>query len=221
MASPINSILGLNRTVKEYQGLNECGSRIDELKGRKLGAAFPSAALGKIDSLPQAPSSRRTVTVTLNDAADCSSFSLTLGGGYLDDCCECESDSDDDGILRSFEDEVILSSNDLATVSRLRFVLLHEDRRVATYHCLLFGKRVCLMVPSDEDCSGSALASLFDYVSEKLECEAVILCLPRDNLKISTLIRSFMFLGFETLPPQDEYCQGLDNANFFFMAYCM
>ena len=101
------------------------------------------------------PIVKRTVTVTLNDAADCSSFSLTAGC-HFDETCESDGEADEDDILRSFEETVLLSSNDLAAVIRLRFVLYHEGRLVATYRCLRVGSKLCLMAPKTEDCSGSA-----------------------------------------------------------------
>lgn len=94
------------------------------------------------------------MTVTLNDVADCSSFSLSTG--LHEESCEAESEADDDDIPRSFEARVLLSSNDLASVVRLRFLLYHEGRRVATYHCLHVGEKLCLMTPSTADSSGSA-----------------------------------------------------------------
>lgn len=51
------------------------------------------------------------------------------------------------------------------------------------------------------EASKHSFISLLEFAEEKLECNAVILCLRKDRPDRAALVRTFLFLGFQPLSP--------------------
>jgi len=73
------------------------------------------------------------------------------------------------------------------------------------------------------EASKQSFISLLEFAEEKLDVNAVILCMRKDRSDRSQLVRTFLFLGFQPLgqksplaPPQHDV---LDSQNNLFLIY--
>ncbi|KAB7500875.1 Ornithine decarboxylase antizyme 1 [Armadillidium nasatum] len=65
--------------------------------------------------------------------------------------------------------------------------------------------------------SKEAFVSLLEYAEEALGCSNVIVCFKKDRADRALLIRTFMFLGFQPIPPGHPLVPG--NGDLFYMMY--
>jgi len=68
------------------------------------------------------------------------------------------------------------------------------------------------------EASKQSFLSLLEFAEEKLECDAVVLCLRKDRPDRQNLVRTFLFLGFQPLNPKSPLAppeQSDDNNNLF------
>jgi len=65
--------------------------------------------------------------------------------------------------------------------------------------------------------SKEAFVSLLEYAEEILQCANVVVCFKKERSDRALLIRTFMFLGFQPIPPGHPSVPG--NADLFYMMY--
>ncbi|KAK3742130.1 hypothetical protein QZH41_015753, partial [Actinostola sp. cb2023] len=69
------------------------------------------------------------------------------------------------------------------------------------------------MLPGSKEC----FVSLLEYAEEELSCTHVFVCLLKDRPDTASMMRTFMFMGFETVMPGHEMCP--NDPKYVFMAY--
>lgn len=55
------------------------------------------------------------------------------------------------------------------------------------------------------EASKHSFISLLEFAEEKLECNAIILCMRKDRQDRPSLVRNFLFLGFQPLSPKSPF----------------
>lgn len=65
--------------------------------------------------------------------------------------------------------------------------------------------------------SKEAFVSLLEYAEETLCCANVVVCFKKDRSDRALLIRTFMFLGFQPVPPGHNLAPV--NGDLFYMVY--
>lgn len=138
------------------------------------------------------------------------------GGGGGDD------DEDDISFLRLFSDSEIAVEKDDAVSSKsllYNFHLKSGEHDVAEWMAVLQNEELYVEVPRGEIPPGAkeCLISLLEYAEEHLDCKHVFVGLLKDRKDRASLMRTFMFMGFETVKPGHELCP--NNSHFIFMAY--
>lgn len=69
------------------------------------------------------------------------------------------------------------------------------------------------IAPGGKEC----FVSLLEYAEEHLDCTHIFVGLLKEREDRVSLMRTFMFMGFETVKPGHELCP--DSPHFIFMAY--
>lgn len=138
------------------------------------------------------------------------------GGGGGDD------DEDDISFLGLFLDsEIALEKNDAVSPKSLlySFHLKSGEHDVAEWIAVLQNEKLYVEVPQGDIPPGAkeCLISLLEYAEEHLDCTHVFVGLLKDRKDRASLMRTFMFMGFETVKPGHELCP--NNSHFIFMAY--
>lgn len=81
-----------------------------------------------------------------------------------------------------------------------------EAQRVVQWVGFIVGKTVFFQFPSnvtiDTDLFQKSLVSLFDLATEKLAAENLIISLDKSRPELSSLVKAFMYVGFEAVTPQ-------------------
>lgn len=93
---------------------------------------------------------------------------------------------------------------------------LPEGRKIVwetvLHKTILYVQISALILPKE------GFVSLLDYAEEVLGCSHVIVSMKKDRADFTMLLRTFMFLGFHSLPPGHAMVpRNTDNANFFML----
>ncbi|KAL9978889.1 hypothetical protein ACROYT_G016472 [Oculina patagonica] len=133
-------------------------------------------------------------------------------------------DDDEDGIsfLQLFANsEITLEKDDeLSSKSLLyNFHLKSGEHGVAEWRAVLQNDQLYVEVPHGEIPPGGkeCFISLLEYAEEHLHCTHVFVGLLKNRKDRASLMRTFMFMGFETVKPGHELCP--NDSHFIFMAY--
>jgi len=88
-----------------------------------------------------------------------------------------------------------------------------------TWETMLVDGKLFVEIPSGILPEGSkeGLVTLLEFAEEKLQCKNVIIFFKRDRNNRSSLIKTFMFLGFEVVSPGN--CLVPNIGDLIFMAY--
>jgi len=99
------------------------------------------------------------------------------------------------------------------------FQLRNGNKYLAEWHGIHKDTYLYVGVPDGELPVGSkeCFVSLLEYAEEQLNCTHVFVCLSKDRPDRACLMRTFMFMGFETVPPGHKSCPV--NADYVFMVY--
>ncbi|EDO47835.1 predicted protein [Nematostella vectensis] len=132
-------------------------------------------------------------------------------------------DSEDDNI--SFYTLFLGKEDDLKECSpphQIQFFCFHlktGDHEVAEWSAAHTKNCLYVQVPEGEIPQGSkeCFISLLEYAEEKLGCSHVFICLRKAREDRVPLMRTFMFMGFETVVPGHFLCP--KNEDYIFMAY--
>lgn len=71
---------------------------------------------------------------------------------------------------------------------------------------MLIGKKLVLPIPEEGLPEGSkeAITELLEFAEEQLQANEVIVSITKDRSDRSTIVRTLMYLGFETLAPENS-----------------
>lgn len=99
------------------------------------------------------------------------------------------------------------------------FHLKNGDHDITEWNAVLQNDQLYVEVKDDELPPGSkeCFVSLLEYAEENLKCEHVFIGLLKERPDRASLMRTFMFMGFETVTPGHTLCP--NNGNFIFMVY--
>ncbi|XP_046402871.1 ornithine decarboxylase antizyme 1, partial [Ischnura elegans] len=102
---------------------------------------------------------------------------------------------------------------------RLTFVLHLTESTQVCWEAVLWQQRLYLQVPSCLLPEGSkeGFVSLLEYAEEVLKCEHVIVCFKKDRSDRALLVRTFMFLGFQTLAPGHQMVPCNTETNLYML----
>lgn len=91
---------------------------------------------------------------------------------------------------------------------RIDFELRLTESTAAVWETVFWEKRlyiaveaVCGQLPQ---ASKEGFVSLLEFAEEELGCTDIIVCIPKTSNERAALMKTFMFLGFELLPPGHE-----------------
>lgn len=96
------------------------------------------------------------------------------------------------------------------------------DLQPVRWNALLRGKNLYLQVPTQQllNVSKEAFVNLLEYAEEQLHCQNVIIKLDKSRCeKTNTLMRMFMYFGFEMLSPTHPLIPKDAADSGLFMAY--
>jgi len=67
------------------------------------------------------------------------------------------------------------------------------------------------------EASKQSFITLLEFAEEKLDVDAVVLCMRKDRMDRPNLVRTFLFLGFQPLSPKSELAppENVDGNNLF------
>lgn len=101
----------------------------------------------------------------------------------------------------------------------IRFLHHLTDNLLVKWESLLLDSRLYIQLPSNNLHQGGrdSLVELLDIAEEQLGCSQVIVMFTRNRQDVAQLMRTFKFLGFETLPPGHEWLPPATDHHF--MAY--
>lgn len=104
---------------------------------------------------------------------------------------------------------------------RLTFLLRLTENTKVSWETVLWQHRLYIQVPSCLLPEGSkeGFLSLLEYAEEVLRCTHIIVCFKKDRNDRALLVRTFMFLGFATLPPGHQLIPSNTDACNLYMLY--
>lgn len=104
---------------------------------------------------------------------------------------------------------------------RLTFLLRLTENIEVSWETVLWQHRLYIQVPSYLLPEGSkeGFVSLLEYAEEVLKCTHIIVCLKKDRNDRALLVRTFMFLGFTTLPPGHQLIPSTTDSCNLYMLY--
>ncbi|VVC91438.1 unnamed protein product [Leptidea sinapis] len=62
---------------------------------------------------------------------------------------------------------------------------------------------------------------LLDFAEEQLRCTNCIICVQKSRPDRATLLRTFMFMGFQPLPPNSPMMREIAKPDYIFLHYNM
>lgn len=83
----------------------------------------------------------------------------------------------------------------------LSFEVKLAEQTAVVWETVVVGRRLYLSIGHLPEGSKEAFVSLLEYAEEVLGCTHVLICFRKDRNDRAILIRTFMFLGFEVIPP--------------------
>lgn len=101
------------------------------------------------------------------------------------------------------------------------FELKNGNKHISEWHGIHQDTNLYVGVPDGELPVGSkeCFVSLLEYAEEQLNCSHVFVCLSKDRPDRACLMRTFMFMGFETVPPGHKSCPS--SPDHVFMVYAI
>jgi ornithine decarboxylase antizyme 1 len=101
----------------------------------------------------------------------------------------------------------------------LKFKCALSDEKNVEWKTLFVNGTLYVDIPSSVLPEGSrdSFVSLLEFAEDKLDCERVYVCFKRNRLDRTALMRVFMFLGFNLVPPENK--QVPQNDEIMSMVY--
>lgn len=130
-----------------------------------------------------------------------------------ENCEDGSTDDDDDQTsfnLENQEDSADLIAKILSQKVPTRITLkLHiTENTFSTWETVLNNVNnvlyVALPTTINHEASKHAFISLLEFAEEKLNANAIVLCMRKDRSDRASLVRTFLFLGFQPLDPRSS-----------------
>lgn len=104
---------------------------------------------------------------------------------------------------------------------RLTFSLRLTESTSVEWETVLWRGCLYIRVPNCLLPEGSkeGFVSLLEYAEETLRCTNIVVCLRKDRVDRAVLVRTFMFLGFNVLPPNHALVPPVNDAGNLYMLY--
>ncbi|XP_053621220.1 LOW QUALITY PROTEIN: ornithine decarboxylase antizyme 2 [Plodia interpunctella] len=116
----------------------------------------------------------------------------------------------------------ILSRKDRQPV-KIDFKILLTENTVTRWEAVLQGNTIYLRVPGVlQSGSKESFMLLLDFAEERLGCKNCIICVLKSRPDRATLLRTFMFMGFQLLAPTSPLMpHEINNPDYIFLHYNM
>ncbi|XP_072937472.1 LOW QUALITY PROTEIN: ornithine decarboxylase antizyme 2 [Epargyreus clarus] len=104
--------------------------------------------------------------------------------------------------------------------TKINFKVYLTEQNYTRWECVLKGDIMYLRLP-DSLAAGSKEAFMFllDFAEERLRCTHWIVCVNKSREDRVTVLRTFMFLGFQILAPHSPLAAEIDNPDYILMHY--
>jgi len=114
------------------------------------------------------------------------------------------------------EKEVVSAAQD--GCAHLSFEFQLAEQTMVVWETVVAGRRLYLSLGGSlPEGSKEAFVSLLEYAEEVLCCSHVLVCFKKNRVDRAILIRTFMFLGFQPIPPGHPLAPA--NNDHLFMLY--
>ncbi|KAL0859076.1 hypothetical protein ABMA27_010923 [Loxostege sticticalis] len=105
---------------------------------------------------------------------------------------------------------------------KIDFKIYLTENTVVRWEAVVKGTRMYLRVPGVLAAgSKESFMLLLDFAEERLGCDSCIICVLKARADRATLLRTFMFMGFQLLPPRAPQAADIDNPDYIFLHYNM
>lgn len=125
-------------------------------------------------------------------------------------------------VAGSFNEGPVTESDVVQAVHRgsvqLSFEFQVAEQTTVVWETVVVGRNLYLFLGGSlPKGSKEAFVSLLEYAEEVLGCANVVVCFKKDRADRALLIRTFMFLGFQPIPPGHSLAPV--NGDVFYMMY--
>jgi hypothetical protein len=99
----------------------------------------------------------------------------------------------------------------------IRFRYAVTQQAILTWDTIFARNNLYIEVPNGllPDASKEAFVALLEYAEEVLQCAHAIVYFRKDRVDRAILIRTFMFLGFQVVPPGNELAMSYDKDHVY------
>lgn len=106
---------------------------------------------------------------------------------------------------------------------KIDFKIYVTPNTATRWEAVVSGSSVYLRVPSVLAAgSKESFLLLLDFAEEHLRCASCIICVLKSRPDRATLLRTFMFMGFQVVPPHSPLLPAeIDNPDYIFLHYTM
>ncbi|KAL4706284.1 hypothetical protein ACJJTC_017451 [Scirpophaga incertulas] len=105
---------------------------------------------------------------------------------------------------------------------KIDFKIFLTENTMVRWEAVVQGGTMYLRVPSVlQSGSKESFMLLLDFAEERLACGKCIICVLKTRPDRATLLRTFMFMGFQVLPPHSPLMQEIKNPDYIFLYYNM
>jgi len=105
-------------------------------------------------------------------------------------------------------------------VIRLTLTIQLTDNLEISWDALFMNNQLYIQIPKGllEAGSKESFVTILEYAEDVLKCSHVFVFFDKDRQDRGILVRTFMFLGFEVLPPDNQLCT-VNRHGSIFMGY--
>ncbi|CAH2083981.1 unnamed protein product [Euphydryas editha] len=105
---------------------------------------------------------------------------------------------------------------------KIEFKIFLTENTVTRWEAVVKGGTIYLRLPGVlQSGSKESFILLLDFAEERLGCTNCIICILKNRSDRATLLRTFMFMGFQLLPPTSPLMQEINNPEYVFLHYNM
>lgn len=106
---------------------------------------------------------------------------------------------------------------------KIDFKIYLTENTATRWEAVVSGGSMYLRVPSVLQAgSKESFLLLLDFAEERLNCTNCIICVLKSRQDRATLLRTFMFMGFQVLPPGSPMMpREIDHPDYIFLHYTM
>ncbi|XP_045538393.1 LOW QUALITY PROTEIN: ornithine decarboxylase antizyme [Papilio machaon] len=106
---------------------------------------------------------------------------------------------------------------------KIEFKIFLTENTVTRWEAVVQGNTIYLRMPTVlQSGSKESFMLLLDFAEERLGCNNCIICVLKSRPDRATVLRTFMFMGFQLLPPTSPLMpQEINNPDYVFLHYNM